>query len=252
MTIDNEPNNAQEEQTLIQHLLELRSCILRAGLGVLIIFFVLFGFANHIYNFIATPLLNALPAGGKMIAIEVTAPLLVPIKLALWLSFFIAIPWVLYQLWRFIAPGLYQKEKRLIFPILFSSIALFYIGMLFAYYAVMPLMFRFLAHTVPEGVEMSTDINQYLSTVLHLFFIFGVAFEIPIVIIILVLTGAISTESIRKKRQYVIIGAFIVAAIVTPPDILSQIFFAVAALLLFELGLFMATKLESNKKIERK
>lgn len=237
-----------KEQPLVQHLIELRSCLLKAFAGILVIFLLLIGFANHIYVFVASPLLSALPEGGKMIATEVTSPFLTPIKLTLWISLFLAIPWVIYQIWSFVAPGLYDKEKKLVFPILFSSILLFYLGMLFAYYAVMPVMFKFLVNTAPIGVEVATDIERYLSVVLRLFFIFGVAFEIPIIIILLVLMNAITIESIQNKRRYIIVGAFIVAAIITPPDVFSQIFFACAALILFELGIFIARRLTKIKK----
>lgn len=232
------------QQSLIQHLVELRSCLLRAVYGVLVIFFGLIWFRNEIYTFIAQPLSSVLPAGSRLIATEVTSTFLAPIKLTLWLSFFGAVPWVIYQIWRFVAPGLYHKEKRLVFPLVFSSILLFYLGMLFSYFVVMPLMFKFLVGTTPDGVEMATDISQYLSVTLRLFFIFGVAFEVPVAIILLVLMGVITTESIQKKRPYIIIGAFVVAAIVTPPDVLSQVAFATVTILLFEVGLMIAKQLK--------
>lgn len=245
MTIESNTNSEEDsQQSLIQHLMELRRCILKALLGVVVIFFGLIWFRNDIYTFVATPLLDALPQGSKLIATEVTSTFLVPIKLTLWLSFFLAVPWVIYQIWNFIAPGLYQKERRLVFPMIFSSIMLFYLGMLFAYFAVMPLMFQFLVGTTPEGVEMATDISQYLSVILRLFFIFGVAFEVPVAIILLVLMNVITVEKISAKRPYIIIGAFVVAAVVTPPDILSQIAFAAMTLILFELGLWISKMLK--------
>ncbi|WP_018122909.1 twin-arginine translocase subunit TatC [Wohlfahrtiimonas chitiniclastica] len=247
MTDQNTTDNNLNQQSLIQHLMELRTCILRALLGVFIIFFCLIWFRNDIYTFIAQPLINALPAGSKLIATELISPFIVPIKLTLWLSFFLAVPWVVYQIWRFIAPGLYQKEKRLVFPLLASSILLFYTGMLFSYYAVMPLMVKFLVGTTPDGVEMATDIGQYLSVVLRLFFIFGVAFEVPVAIILLVLMDVISAKDIKAKRPYIIIGAFVVAAVVTPPDVLSQVAFAGVTILLFELGLWIASRLKRSE-----
>ncbi len=248
MTIDSNTNpEDNSNQSLIQHLMELRTCILRALLGVVVIFFGLIWFRNDIYTFIAMPLIDALPQGSKLIATEVTSTFLVPIKLTLWLSFFLAVPWVIYQIWRFIAPGLYQTERRLVFPMISSSILLFYLGMLFAYFAVMPLMFKFLVGTTPDGVEMATDISQYLSVILRLFFIFGVAFEVPVAIILLVLMNVITVEKISAKRPYIIIGAFVVAAIVTPPDVLSQVAFAGMTLILFELGLWIAKVLKNKK-----
>lgn len=251
MTTDSNVNKEENsQQSLIQHLMELRSCLLRALSGVLVIFMCLIWFRNDIYSFIAHPLLAALPAGSKLIATELVSPFLVPIKLTLWLSFFLSVPWVVYQVWRFIAPGLYQTEKRLVFPMLASSISLFYLGMLFSYYVVLPLMTKFLVGTTPEGVEMATDIGLYLSVVLRIFFIFGVAFEVPVAIILLVLMNVVSIEKISAKRPYIIIGAFVVAAIVTPPDVLSQVAFAGITIILFEVGLWIAKQMKRSKKEE--
>lgn len=248
MTTESNTNNEESaQQSLIQHLMELRSCILRALLGVVVIFFGLIWFRNDIYTFVAMPLIEALPSGSRLIATEVTSTFLVPIKLTLWLSFFIAVPWVIYQIWLFIAPGLYQKERRLVFPMIFSSILLFYLGMMFAYFAVMPLMFKFLVGTTPDGVEMATDISQYLSVILRLFFIFGVAFEVPVAIILLVLMNVITVEKISAKRPYIIIGAFVVAAVVTPPDVLSQVAFAGMTIILFEIGLWIAKQIKRSE-----
>ncbi len=247
MTTDSTPNSEDNSnQSLIQHLMELRTCILRALLGVVVIFFGLIWFRNDIYTFVAMPLIEALPQGSKLIATEVTSTFLVPIKLTLWLSFFLAVPWVIYQIWRFVAPGLYQTERRLVFPMISSSILLFYLGMAFAYFAVMPMMFKFLVGTTPDGVEMATDISQYLSVILRLFFIFGVAFEVPVAIILLVLMNVITVEKISAKRPYIIIGAFVVAAVVTPPDVLSQVAFASMTLILFEVGLWIAKMLKKK------
>lgn len=235
-------------QPLTEHFIELRTRILRSVIGVLAIFLAMIPFSQTIYTFISTPLVAVLPEGAKMIAIDVTTPFLIPIIATLWIALFIAIPWVLYQLWAFVAPGLYSTEKAIVRPILISSILLFYAGMLFAYYAVMPLMFKFLASYTPENVEMATDINRYLSLVLRLIFFFGVAFETPIVVIILTALGIIKTDSVRKKRPYIIVGAFVVAAVVTPPDVFSQILFATAVLILFEAGLFFARPIEKRRQ----
>ncbi|MHC5226564.1 twin-arginine translocase subunit TatC [Ignatzschineria sp. LJL83] len=240
-------NNSLKEQSFIHHLIELRDRFIRAGIGVLLVFICLVYFSNDIYNFVATPLLKVIPEGGKMIATDVIAPFIVPIKLTLWVSFFIAIPWVLYQVWSFVAPGLYQHEKKVAYPIIASSVLLFYLGMAFAYYAVMPVMFKFLSSSAPSGVEIATDISKYLSTVLRLFFFFGIVFEIPIVLIILISLRIISTESLIKKRPYIIIGVFTFSAIATPPDPFSMIIFATAALLLFELGLYIGKRIEKNR-----
>ncbi len=241
------PTPTSAEQSFLQHLIELRDRLIKAGLGVLLIFLGLVYFSNDIYNFIATPLLSVIPEDGKMIATDVTAPFFVPIKLTLWVAFFIAIPWVLYQAWSFIAPGLYQHEKRVVFPIIFTSVTLFYVGMFFAYYAVMPIMFKFLSGAAPSGVEIATDINKYLSTVLRLFFFFGLIFEIPIVLIILISLGVMSTESLAKKRPYIIVGMFFIGAVATPPDPFSMILFSSAAIALFEFGLFIGKKIELRK-----
>jgi len=242
-------NSTSKEQTFIHHLIELRDRLIRAGIGVLLVFVCLVYFSNDIYNFVATPLLSVIPEGGKMIATDVIAPFLVPIKLTLWISFFIAIPWVLYQIWSFVAPGLYQHEKKVVFPIIFTSVLLFYLGMAFAYYAVMPVMFKFLSGSAPSGVEIATDISKYLSTVLRLFFFFGIVFEIPIVLIILVSLQILKTENLIKKRPYIIVGVFTFSAIATPPDPFSMIIFATAALLLFEIGLYIGKRIEKRRAL---
>lgn len=239
-------SNNLVEQPLIDHLLELRSRLIKALVGVFVIFFMLVGFANPIYSYLAKPLLSAMPIGGKLISIDMTASFFVPIKLVFSLSFYIVLPWILYQVWAFVGPGLYKNEKRVITPIIFSSTLLFYVGMVFAFYLVLPIMSKFLVGTTPEGVEMATDIGKYLSMVLTLFFIFGFVFEIPVVVIILVTAGVMSVESIAAKRRYIILIAFVIAAVVTPPDPLSQILFASAGILLFEVGLFIAKRLKRN------
>jgi len=225
---------------LIEHLLELRSRLLYSLASVLVIFFPLFYFANDIYAFISQPLRVYLPAGTTMIATEVASPFLTPFKLALVLSVFLAIPFILYQVWAFIAPGLYRNEKRVAYPILVSSIVLFYTGIAFAFYIVFPLVFAFFTSVAPEGVTVMTDINKYLDFVLKLFFAFGLAFEIPIATLVMVWTGATSVESLRAKRPYVIVGCFVVGMLLTPPDVLSQVLLAIPMWGLYEAGIFFA------------
>jgi sec-independent protein translocase protein TatC len=232
--------NQQVEQPFMSHLLELRDRLLRVVIVVLVIFAGLFSFANDIYHFLAAPLLTKLPVGQQMIATGVISPFLTPFKLALVASIFIAMPFILYQLWAFIAPGLYRHEKRLAFPLLFSSIALFYIGMAFAYYVVFPLVFGFMATTTPEGVTHAPDIAMYLDFALKLFFAFGIAFEVPIATILLILAGITTAESLASKRPYIIVGAFVIGMLLTPPDIISQTLLAVPMWLLFELGLIFS------------
>jgi sec-independent protein translocase protein TatC len=225
------------EQPFISHLVELRDRLIRCILAVLLVFLGLVYFANQIYAYFAGPLLKHLPAGSQMIAIEVASPFLIPFKLTLVVSIFAAIPYLLYQAWAFIAPGLYQHERRLAFPLLLTSIVLFYAGIGFAYYVVFPLIFGFLTTTAPPGVAIMTDISHYLDFVLTLFFAFGVSFEVPIVAILLVMSGTLSRESLADKRPYVIVAAFVIGMILTPPDVVSQTLLAMPIWLLFELGL---------------
>ncbi len=231
-------SDVDQEQPLLSHLLELRTRLLRMIAGILLVFLVLSPFSNQIYTALAGPLLKHLPAQSSMIAIDVISPFLAPMKLSLVLALFIAMPWVLYQAWAFIAPGLYQSEKRLAMPILVSSTALFYCGMAFAYYIIMPLFFAFITSTAPQGVAVMTDITHYLDFVLTLFFAFGVAFEVPIATIILVITGVTTPEALTTKRPYIIVGAFIIGMVLTPPDVISQTLLAVPIWLLFEAGVF--------------
>ena len=237
-----------EPSTLISHLIELRSRILKAILSVVIVFLCLFYFAQDLYQYLALPLIATLPEGATMIATAVAAPFLAPFKLTLVLSFFIAIPVVLYQIWAFVAPGLYRNEKRLIAPLLASSTLLFYSGMAFAYYVVFPLVFMFFNSVAPEGVLISTDISSYLDFVLKLFFAFGLAFEVPIAVILMCWTGVTSAESLRKKRPYVIVGAFVVGMLLTPPDVISQVLLAVPMWLLFEVGVVIGSLYGKNSK----
>jgi sec-independent protein translocase protein TatC len=238
-----------EQSTFISHLIELRSRILRALLAVLIVFMCLFYFAQDLYAYLAEPLIASMPAGANMIATDVASPFLAPFKLTLVLSFFIAIPVVLYQIWGFVAPGLYKNEKKMVAPLLISSTLLFYAGMAFAYYVVFPLAFMFFNSVAPDGVLISTDISSYLNFVLKLFFAFGVAFEIPVAIILMCWTGITTPDNLRKKRPYVIVGVFVVGMLLTPPDIISQTLLALPMWFLFEVGVIIGS-LYSRKQVE--
>jgi len=233
-------NSTLPEQPFISHLIELRDRLMRMLLAVLIIFLMLFPFGNDIYLFIADPLMKVLPEGTSMIATQVASPFLTPFKLALVTAVFVAMPYILHQFWAFIAPGLYQHEKRLAVPLLASSVVLFYLGAAFAYAVVFPLVFAFLTGTAPEGVAVMTDITHYLDFVLTLFFAFGLAFEVPIATIVLVMAGVTTPESLAGKRPYVIVGAFIIGMLLTPPDVISQTLLALPMWLLFEVGLFFS------------
>ncbi|MEQ7872135.1 twin-arginine translocase subunit TatC [Chromohalobacter salexigens] len=227
----------QPQAPLIEHLIELRSRLVKAVVLILAIFAALYAFSNDIYSFVADPLMALLPAGSQMIATEVASPFLAPFKLTLFAALFIAVPFVLYQAWAFVAPGLYRHEKALAFPLLASSILLFYAGVAFAYFVVFPLLFDFFVHTGPENVAVMTDINQYLNFVLKLFFAFGAAFEIPIATFLMIWTGATSVESLSRKRPYVIVGCFVIGMMMTPPDVVSQSLLAIPMWLLFEVGI---------------
>lgn len=230
----------QAEQPLISHLIELRGRLMRSLAAILLVFIALVCFSNDIYDFVAQPLLSQLPEGTSMIATDVATPFLTPIKLTLVVSFFVAIPYLLYQAWAFIAPGLYQHERRLIMPLVVSSALLFYAGMAFAYFVVFPLVFGFFTSTAPAGVTVATDIASYLDFVLTLFFAFGVAFEIPVATILLCWTGVTTPQSLREKRPYVIVGVFVVGMLLTPPDVFSQTLLAIPMWALWELGLFFS------------
>ncbi len=236
----NNNDSPEQEQPFISHLVELRDRLLRSILVVLAIFAALFAFSNEIYTLLAQPLLAHMPKGGSMIATEVASPFLVPLKLTLVSSVFIAIPFLLYQLWAFVAPGLYAHEKRMIMPLLVSSTLLFYAGMAFAYFLVFPLVFGFFTSVAPEGVAVMTDIGQYLDFVLKLFFAFGASFEVPIAIIVLVWMGVVSPATLVAKRPYVIVAAFVIGAVLTPPDVFSQLLLAIPLYLLFEAGVFFS------------
>jgi sec-independent protein translocase protein TatC len=222
---------------LVAHLTELRDRLLRAILAVLVVFLCLFPFANTIYTFVSEPLRALLPPGTSMIATEVASPFLTPFKLTLFTALFIAIPYVLYQVWSFIAPGMYRHEKRLAIPLLASSIVLFYCGAAFAYFVVFPLIFAFFTSVGPEDIAIMTDINSYLDFVLKLFFAFGVAFEIPIAAVLLIWAGVTTPENLGRKRPYIIVGCFVFGMLLTPPDIISQSLLALPMWLLFEAGI---------------
>jgi sec-independent protein translocase protein TatC len=235
------PLNPEKSATLFDHLLELRTRLLRAVLGVLVVFCCLVYFAQDIYQYLAQPLLQTMPTGSQMIATDVASPFFAPFKLTIVLSIFLAMPHILYQVWSFIAPGLYRNEKKLIAPLMLGSTVLFYSGIAFAYFIVFPVVFAFFTSVAPEGVVIATDISSYLDFVLKLFFAFGAAFEIPIAIVLMCWTGVTSPNSLRSKRPYVVVGAFILGMLLTPPDIISQSMLAIPMLLLFEVGIIIAS-----------
>jgi len=236
-----------QQLPLISHLLEFRNKLLKAIGSVLLVFIAIVYWANDIYHYIALPLMRSLPETGSMIATDVAAPFFAPFKLTLVLAFFIAIPYVLYQVWSFVAPGLYKHEKRLVVPLLTSSTLLFYLGIAFAYYIVFPVVFGFFTSVVPDGVQVATDISSYLSFILKLFFAFGLAFEIPVAVVLLCWAGVTTPDELRAKRPYIVVGAFVFGMFLTPPDIISQTMLAVPMLLLFEGGL-IASRFYSKKE----
>ena len=228
------------EESFLSHLIELRDRLIRAMLSILLVFLCLFPWAKDLYALLAQPLLATLPKGGQMIATDVVGVFLVPMKVALMVAFLIALPYVLYQIWAFVAPGLYSHEKRLALPLVGSSVVLFFTGMAFAYFLVFPTVFGFMAQVAPEGVAWMTDIEKYLSFVMGTFVAFGVAFEVPVIVVVLVLSGVVELSTLKEWRSYVIVGAFVVAAIFTPPDVVSQLMLAIPLCLLYELGMLMA------------
>lgn len=229
-----------DTQPLISHLIELRKRLLNSIICVIVVFLALVYFANDIYDLVSAPLIKVMPAGASMIATDVASPFFTPIKLTVIVSVFVSAPFILYQVWGFVAPALYKHERRLMMPLLFSSSALFYLGMAFAYFLVFPLAFAFFAKTAPAGVEIATDINKYLDFVMTIFMAFGVSFEVPIAIILLCWTGVTTPADLRKKRPYVLVGAFVVAMLLTPPDVFSQTLLAIPMYILFEIGVFCA------------
>lgn len=235
------------EGSLISHLIELRNRLLRAVICIAVLFVPCAIFSDRLFTLVAQPLISKMPAGTSMIATSLVSPFMAPLKLALLTALFLAMPVVLYQAWSFVAPGLYRHEKRFAIPLVLSSIVLFYAGVAFAYFVVFPLMFAFLTSTAPIGVKVMTDISNYLDFVLLLFFAFGVAFEIPVATVLLAATGMVKIETMRKNRGYVVLGIFIVAAFLTPPDALSQSFMAVPMYVLYELGIVMSRLLLKNR-----
>ena len=238
------------EGTLISHLLELRTRLMRIAVSVVIVFVPLVFFANDLFTLVAKPLIEKLPEGTSLIATSVVAPFMTPLKLALVTAIFVAIPYILHQVWGFVSPGLYQREKRFAMPLLVSSILLFYAGVAFAYFVLFPVVFAFFASTTPEGVKMMTDISSYLDFTLLLFFAFGLAFEMPVATVLLVATGLVKVETLQKNRGYVLLGIFIVAAFLTPPDAISQTFMAVPMYFLYEVGILFSRMLVRNRQAE--
>ena len=243
-----EVNPNDQELSFLEHLVELRSRLLKACLSVVVVLVALLPFSRQLYEAIASPMMSQLPEGSSMIAIDVASPFLTPFKLTLLLAIMISIPVVLYQLWAFVAPALFKHEKRLARPLLLSSVFLFYTGCAFAYFVVFPLVFGFLTRIAPEGVAVMTDISKYLDFVMTLFIAFGITFEVPIATIILVATGITSTAKLVSWRPYVIVGAFALGMILTPPDVISQTLLALPMWLLFELGIVFARILVTEKK----
>ncbi len=238
--------SADNEQPLVAHLLELRTRLLRSIGATLLVFLSLVYFSNDIYSFVALPIQNLLPEGSTMIATDVASPFFAPFKLTLILSFFIAVPYVLFQLWSFIAPGLYSNEKKLAIPLFVSSVLLFYLGIAFSYYVVFPIVFGFFTSIAPTGIAVTPDISSYLSFILKLFFAFGLAFEIPIATFILIRAGVTTRQTLAEKRPYIVVMCFVFGMLLTPPDIVSQSLLAIPAWLLFEVGLLMSRLVENK------
>jgi len=235
-------------ENFISHLIELRTRLLRIVIGLVVVFVALFPFANNIYTLLAAPLLTKLPMGGQMIATGVTTPFFVPMKVAMMAAFLISLPHTLYQVWAFVAPGLYTHEKKFMIPMIIFSSFLFLLGMSFAYFLVFPVVFGFIVGTAPEGVAVMTDIGNYLDFVMTLFFAFGLAFEVPIAVVMAVRFGWVDIAALREARGYVVVAAFVIGAIFTPPDIISQFMLAVPMWLLYELGIIVAIFIKQEAK----
>ena len=239
--------DAKGTGSFLSHLIELRNRLFYVVIAVGVVFAVLVPFSNSVYILVAEPLMQVLPEGTSMIATDVTSPFLTPIKLTLLVAFVIAIPFVLYQLWAFVAPGLYRHERSMVVPLLLSSTVLFYVGMAFAYFVVFPLAFGFFITSAPKGVLVMTDIRSYLSFVFSMFIAFGIAFEVPVAVVLLTRMGVVDPASLAKKRPYVVLWVFVAAAVLTPPDVFSQTFLAIPVLLLFEIGLFFARRVRTAR-----
>ena len=235
-------------ESFIAHLVELRTRLLNAVVAVLLIFIGLFPWASNLYTLLAQPLLAKLPKGGQMIATDVTTPFFVPLKVAMMAAFLIALPYILYQIWRFVAPGLYAHEKRLVWPLIIASTSLFFCGMAFAYFAVFPVVFGFITASAPQGVAVMTDIDKYLSFVLTMFMAFGITFQVPVAVVVLVRMGFVTVAKLREVRPYVVVGAFVAGAIFTPPDVVSQFMLAMPLWLLYEAGIVVASWLRPAEK----
>ena len=235
-----EQKTTGSEDTFISHLIELRSRLMKASLVVIVLFLALMPWAGSIYDFLAYPMMVALPEGSKMIATGVVTPFLIPVKVTMLVAFILALPWVLYQLWAFVAPGLYAHEKKLIAPLVISSSALFIAGIAFCYYLVFGVVFRFINDFAPKSISVAPDIDSYFGFVMTMFIAFGLTFEVPVVVIVLVRMGLVTVDKLKQIRPYVIVGAFVVAAIVTPPDVVSQLLLAIPLCLLYEVGIFLA------------
>jgi len=234
--------------TLIAHLIELRSRLLNSAIALILVFICLFPWASDLYSLLAQPMLAKLPQGGQMIATDVTTPFFVPLKVNMMAAFLVSLPYILYQIWRFVAPGLYAHEKRLVLPLIVASTVLFFCGMAFAYFVVFPVVFGFIVSVAPQGVAVMTDIDKYLSFVLGMFMAFGVTFQVPVAVVLLVKMGMVSVEKLREIRPYVIVGAFVIGAIFTPPDVVSQFMMAIPLWLLYEAGIVVASWMISDRK----
>ena len=238
------------QQTLISHLIELRSRLINSVLAIFLLFIALFPFSQEIFTLVANPLMSQLPDNATMIATQVASPFITPFKTTFYVALFLTMPIIIYQIWRFVAPGLYKNEQSFAFPLLCSSIFLFYLGIVFAYYVVFPIMFGFFASAAPEGVTMMTDIGSYLDFIIGLFFAFGIAFEVPIATVLLVLTGMVSIDKLKSIRPYVFLGAFVAGMFLTPPDAISQTLLAIPVYLLYEIGIFLCTMMKKKKSKE--
>ena len=236
-----DPGASVEQRPLVTHLLELRSRLLRAVAGLLVVLLAMLPFANKLYGLLAQPLLDKLPKGGQLIATQVASPFFAPMKLAFFAALMVSMPWLLYQAWAFVAPGLYRREKKLALPLLGSALALFYAGCAFAFFLVLPMVFGFLARVTPSGVAMMTDISAYLDFVLVLFLAFGLSFELPVALVIMALLGWVTPAQLREGRGYAVVGIFVMAAVLTPPDVISQLMLAIPMCLLYEAGIIAAT-----------
>ena len=239
--MDSDVGTNAEQRPLVTHLLELRSRLLRAVVGLLVVLAAMLPFANKLYGLLAQPLLDKLPKGGQLIATQVASPFFAPMKLAFFAALMVSMPWLLYQVWAFVAPGLYRRERKLAMPLLGSALLLFYAGCAFAFFLVLPMVFGFLARVTPTGVAMMTDISAYLDFVLVLFLAFGLSFELPVALVIMALLGWVTPAQLREGRGYAIVGVFVVAAVLTPPDVVSQLMLAIPMCLLYEAGIIAAT-----------